>query len=94
MATPLKDRIRALRKAAGLTVEQLAQCAGLSDSLISKLESGARGDGLTADAALSLSEALGCSVEHLVRGDDDVNPTVRDTLVDPASEIDALAAVG
>lgn len=94
MATALKDRIRALRKAAGLTVEQLAQRAGLSDSLISKLESGARGDGLTADAALSLSEALGCSVEHLVRGDDDVNPTLRDTLVDASSESTPLAAVG
>ena len=87
MATTLRDRIRSLRKASGLTVEQLAQRAGLSDSLVSKLESGARGEGLTADAALSLSDALGCSVEHLVRGDDDVNPTLRSEADETSTEI-------
>lgn len=54
----------------GLTPPKLGRLAGLaSPSHVRMLENGERGSSISADAALSLSRVLGCTVEFLVRGE-------------------------
>ncbi|MBR2047098.1 MAG: helix-turn-helix transcriptional regulator [Oscillospiraceae bacterium] len=58
----LKNTVRQYRKAAGLTLEQLAERSGLPVSTISDIEHGAEPRVLT---ALLLARALGVTVELL-----------------------------
>lgn len=55
------DRIKAHRKAAGVSQEQLAKQINYSDSAISAFENGNRSPSLI--AAFSLADNLNCSVE-------------------------------
>ena len=64
----LGDRLRELRRDRKLTQEQLAEKSGVSLSLITKLESGAR-DSLRLGTAAALAGALGVGVGELL-GDD------------------------
>ena len=55
------DRIRTIRKAAGVSQEQLGRRINYSDSAISAFENGDRAPSLL--AAFSLADNLNCSVE-------------------------------
>ena len=61
----LKDRIAAVRKAAGLTQEQLGELLGVTRQAVSKWESGAS-DPSTSNL-LALARLYGVSAEELLR---------------------------
>lgn len=62
------SRLKAARSEARLSQEDLAKAVGSSKGYISELETNPGGKP-SADLALKLAEALGTTVEHLVRGD-------------------------
>lgn len=62
-------RVRAIRQAAGWTLKQLAEAAGLSPRFISQLEAG-RGN-IAIGRLAGVAEALGVDLEELVSGDRD-----------------------
>lgn len=62
------SRLKAARLEAGLSQDELARRAGSSKGYISELETTQTGRP-SADLALKLAEAVGVTVEHLVRGD-------------------------
>lgn len=68
METTIGGRIRAQRKAKGLSVAELAEKAGLSESLVEKLERGDRGTRIPASTAFTLADFFGCDVRWLVNG--------------------------
>jgi transcriptional regulator with XRE-family HTH domain len=59
-----QSQLRRLREQARLSQEKLAQHCGLSSRTISLIE---RGHGMRASTALKIAEALGCSLEDLLR---------------------------
>ena len=62
--TPIDIRLRELRKAAGLTQEELAERAGIDQGDISRMESEV--SGFTLGVLDRLCEALGCEVGDLI----------------------------
>lgn len=72
---PIKDRLKELRKAAGLTQQALAVAAGLSISLVIHLEAGRILDP-RASTLRALAKALGTTVDALLEdaGDDQAEP--------------------
>lgn len=58
----MKDRLRRLRKAAGLTQAQLARAAGVSQGTIGNIESGLRGYG---ESLVDIAKALNVPAEYL-----------------------------
>jgi transcriptional regulator with XRE-family HTH domain len=63
---PMKDRLKSLRKAKGMTQLDVAKASGLSLSIITQIE-----QGLTSDPKLStlnaLARALGVSLDELAK---------------------------
>ena len=74
METTIGGRIREQRKAKGLSVAELAEKAGLSESMIEKLEQGARGQRIPASTAFVIADLFGCDARWLVNGDADAAP--------------------
>lgn len=64
--------LRDIRKAKGLTMKELGQRVGVSESAISQYETGKR----EADfkTLLRLGEILNCSIDELIRGKDSKSP--------------------
>jgi len=62
--TPLARRVKELREAAGLSQQALAVLAGLSVSVVSQIERGAKDD-IKFRTALALARALGVPAESL-----------------------------
>jgi transcriptional regulator with XRE-family HTH domain len=62
---PLKDRLRELRKAAGLTQQALAVRAGLSVSNVVHIEAGRIPDPRVSTVK-AIADALGCKVDDLL----------------------------
>ena len=83
----LKDRIAAVRKAAGLTQEQLGELLGVTRQAVSKWESGQT----TPDAATiaALCEKLHVSADYVLLAKSDMASFV-DSLVAPLSLVNAL----
>ena len=71
--TLLAQRIRDLRKARGLTLEQLAESSGVSRSMISLIER--RETSPTAAVLNKLADALGVSLPVLFAGKDPATPS-------------------
>lgn len=73
------NRIKALRDAKNMSAERLADLTGLSQSFLSRLESGKRK--LTEEYILDISNALGCTPNELLGVSPSVNVTTeRDKL--------------
>jgi transcriptional regulator with XRE-family HTH domain len=71
MTTPitrLARRVRQLREAAGLSQQALAGAAGLSISVVTKLEQGKLTDPKL-NTAIALAKALGVSMDRLLAED-------------------------
>lgn len=66
---PLGDRIRSLRKARSLTLDQLAEQSGSSKSYIWELEN-KNPPRPSADKIVKIAQALGTTIEHLLGGDE------------------------
>ena len=71
----MANRIRAVRKSKGLTLEELAEQAGISSSFLSRIEKGGvprdGGRGLSLENALRIARALSCDIEDIT---DDFSP--------------------
>lgn len=69
------NMLRTARKAKGLTMKELGEKVGVSESAISQYENGKR----EADynTILKISEILDCPVDYLLRGEDSKNHTNR-----------------
>lgn len=61
------DRIREIREAKGLTQDQLSKLAGISKSFLSDVENNNKN--LSSQGLLRIAEALGASVDYLLRGE-------------------------
>jgi transcriptional regulator with XRE-family HTH domain len=61
-------RLRAFRERAGLSQNQLSQRSGVARTTIIFLENGTRQD-MTTQTAIQIADALGISVDELIRGD-------------------------
>jgi len=59
----MANRIRAARKAAGITLEQLAEASGISTSYLSRIEAAKRG--LSMEAAVAIAGALRVAVNEI-----------------------------
>ena len=71
-AAPLAVRLRSLRLAAGLKQATLAKRSGLSQGMISGLESGKRGRYIRYATVQALADALGVTVDDLTRQGQDI----------------------
>lgn len=67
--TPLGERVKRVREACDVSARTLSALAGLSNSAIGQLESGAIQE-LRAEATGNLAAAFGVSLDWLVRGDE------------------------
>jgi transcriptional regulator with XRE-family HTH domain len=65
MGMRLGEKIQRLRAERGLTQQELADRAGVSQAIISRLESKARHN-VNADVLKGLAKALGCTTDYLV----------------------------
>ncbi len=69
------NMLRTARKAKGLTMKELGEKVGVSESAISQYENGKREADY--DTILKISEILDCPVDYLLRGEDSKNHTNR-----------------
>lgn len=60
------ENLRALRKSKHLTMKELGDMVGVSESMIGMIETGSRKPGY--ELLLKLGEALDCSVDNLING--------------------------
>jgi transcriptional regulator with XRE-family HTH domain len=70
---PLQDKLKALRRAAGLSQEALAVAAGLSGSLVRKIEQGESLDPRMSTLK-ALAKVLGVSLDELTADDEGEAP--------------------
>ena len=66
-------RLKALRKQAGKTQEQVAETVGLEPGTISRIERGVKG--MSIDSLLMFSEIYGVSTDYILKGDKAVTPS-------------------
>ena len=66
-------RLKALRKQAGKTQEQVAEAVGLEPGTISRIERGAKG--MSIDSLLMFSEIYGVSTDYILKGDETMTPS-------------------
>ena len=64
------ERIKALAKERGLKQNELADLSEVTESMISQIVNGKKEPGY--ETLLKLSEALGCSVDYLLRGSTEI----------------------
>jgi transcriptional regulator with XRE-family HTH domain len=65
VAMSIGAKVRQLRTARKLTQQELAERAGVSQAIISKIETEAR-DNVTSDVLKALAKTLGCTTDYLV----------------------------
>lgn len=68
--------LRTARKAAGLTMKELGEKVGVSESAISQYETGKREADF--ETLLKIGEILDCSIDYLLRGEQKKRPTPED----------------
>ena len=66
-------RLKALRKQAEKTQEQIAEAVGLEPGTISRIERGVKG--MSIDSLLMFSEIYGVSTDYILKGDESVAPS-------------------
>lgn len=86
----LGERLAECREARGLTQKQLSTLADLSVQFLSELENGKRAIG--SDALLRLADALGASLDYLLKGESAVS--ARRALVLPSELAEAAEEQG
>jgi transcriptional regulator with XRE-family HTH domain len=80
----LGEKIERLRRERGLTQQELADRAGVSQAIISRLERKARTN-VHADVLKGLAKALGCTTDYLVGMHEDEESTLSELLTAVAS---------
>ncbi len=70
--------LRIARKSKGMTMKELGDRVGVSESAISQYENGKREADF--ETTLKIGEVLGCSIDYLLRGTQDPGPISEDVL--------------
>lgn len=73
---PLSDRLRQIRKQAGLTQRQLEEQSGVPQNTISRIEIGSVQD-VSAKTLANLARALKVSMDHLIGLDSEPEPQAK-----------------
>jgi len=63
------SRLKELRKSKGMTIVELSEKSGVSKSAISIIENKTEKD-ISSTVLIKLSDALGCTIDYLVKGED------------------------
>lgn len=66
--TTIAERLRDALRARGMTAYRLAERSGVSESYLSRLLSGQRGDRVSGDKIAAIGRALGVRTEWLLDG--------------------------
>ena len=82
------DRIKAVRGKRNWTQEQLAEAAGISKGFLSDIENDKRN--ISSESALKIADALGISLDYLLRGETGQREIQRRPVTIPA-ELSTLA---
>lgn len=82
-------RVKALRTEKGLTQEKLAEMLNISFSQISRIESGRSTPSI--DVMIELAELFQVSLDYLILGRESATENVRNTLLELADGLKALA---
>ena len=77
------DRIREIREARTLTQDQLADRSGVSKGFLSDIENGKRNP--SSEYVLKIANALGASIDYLLRGEEATQPSARGPMMIPRS---------
>jgi transcriptional regulator with XRE-family HTH domain len=75
------DRIREIREARTLTQDQLADRSGVSKGFLSDIENSKRNP--SSEYVLKIANALGASIDYLLRGDEASQPSSRGPVTIP-----------
>lgn len=86
------ERIKAMRKAQGLTQEELGNMLGIKKAAVQKYEKGTVKN-IKYDTLMLLAEIFGTSVEYIVSGGDVLPENMRPAEIDDAVRIPVLANV-
>jgi transcriptional regulator with XRE-family HTH domain len=81
------DRIREIREARTLTQDQLADRSGVSKGFLSDIENSKRNP--SSEYVLKIANALGASIDYLLRGDEATQPSARGPVTIPPELADA-----
>ena len=65
-----KDRLKAVRIAAGFSQKELGEKAGCSDAMVAQMEKGTKTPGIALLA--SITEVLDCSADYLLHGMEEI----------------------
>jgi transcriptional regulator with XRE-family HTH domain len=75
------DRIREIREARTLTQDQLCDRSGVSKGFLSDIENNKRNP--SSEYVLKIANALGASIDYLLRGDESSQPSSRGPVTIP-----------
>jgi transcriptional regulator with XRE-family HTH domain len=81
------DRVREIREARTMTQDQLAARSGVSKGFLSDIENNKRNP--SSEYMLKLANALGASIDYLLRGDEIAHPSARGPVTIPPELADA-----
>jgi transcriptional regulator with XRE-family HTH domain len=83
------DRIREIREELGLTLDKLADKTGISKGFLSDVETGKRD--ISSEYLLKIADAVGASLDYLLRGENSTSSSIRQKPVEIPSELSAAA---
>jgi transcriptional regulator with XRE-family HTH domain len=83
------DRIREIREELGLTLDKLADKTGISKGFLSDVETGKRD--ISSEYLLKIADAVGASLDYLLRGENSTSSSTRQKPVEIPSELSAAA---
>jgi transcriptional regulator with XRE-family HTH domain len=83
------DRIREIREELGLTLEKLADKTGISKGFLSDVETGKRD--ISSEYLLKIADAMGASLDYLLRGENSNSSNTRQKPVEIPSELSEAA---
>ena len=83
------DRIREIREELGLTLEKLADKTGISKGFLSDVETGKRD--ISSEYLLKIADAVGASLDYLLRGENSTSSSIRQKPVEIPSELSEAA---
>lgn len=83
------DRIREIREELGLTLDKLADKTSISKGFLSDVETGKRD--ISSEYLLKIADAMGASLDYLLRGVNSTSSTTRQKPVEIPSELSEAA---
>jgi transcriptional regulator with XRE-family HTH domain len=81
------DRIKEIREHRNLTQDQLAELSGVSKGFLSEIENNHRNP--SSEYVLKIANALGASIDFLLRGDESASSSAKEPVLIPRSLAEA-----